>query len=78
MNGATLEFSRDLASSPEVERGESTSQAVTPLLLRRGAAIIQDMAMIIAEAVAESYLADAGLARGGERAQLPCSQQHHL
>ncbi|KAK9903437.1 hypothetical protein WJX75_005630 [Coccomyxa subellipsoidea] len=66
LSGRGAQGSGDLASSPEVERGESTSQAVTPLLLRRGAAIIQDMAMIIAEAVAESYLADAGLVRGGE------------
>lgn len=36
------------------------------MLLRRGAAIIQDMAVLVAESVAESYLAKAGLTREGK------------
>ncbi|CAL8465536.1 g5072 [Coccomyxa elongata] len=43
-----------------------SSQQQTPMLLRRGAAIIQDMAVLIAESVAESYLANAGLTREGD------------
>jgi len=41
------------------------ARGVTPELLRKGAAIVQDMAVAVAESVAESYLADIGLARAG-------------
>lgn len=41
------------------------ARGVTPALLRKGAAIVQDMAVAVAESVAESYLADIGLARAG-------------
>ncbi len=41
------------------------------MLLKRGAAIIQDMAVLIAESVAESYLANAGLAREGDPLHSP-------
>jgi hypothetical protein len=44
---------------------ESVADAATPLLLRHGPALIQDMAVSVAESVAAAYLAEAGLARDG-------------
>ena len=68
---------RDFGGTSAMERAESMPRNVTPALLRRGAAIIQDMSVIIAESVAESYLADAGLARGGEHVSFAFLQQSH-
>ena len=65
-----------LASCRELDRraqGEATARASVaqaPSLLRHGSALIQDMAVSIAESVAAAYIAEAGLAREGRSSSL--------
>ena len=37
-----------------------------PMVLRCGAAVLQDMAVAVADATADAYLAEAGVSRAGE------------
>ena len=37
-----------------------------PMVLRCGAAVLQDMAVAVADAAADAYLAEAGVSKGGK------------
>ena len=43
-----------------------------PMVLRCGAAVLQDMAVAVADAAADAYLAEAGVSKGSD---LPCSNE---
>lgn len=49
-------------------QGQPGAMQQTPMVLRCGAAVLQDMAVAVADAAADAYLAEAGVRKGGETA----------